>query len=138
MYKDLVKKEVERRFYGYAPSGIHVVSFKDGRGVVEFCLGDKSTSATFTINQGLVYLASGPQDEFYNQYPLIKPPVDPKFDFNVCCERAFGLSEYNGKITNLTLKKRYENESWIEFSCDECNARLRFDQKNSKTPWSKI
>lgn len=138
MHKDLVRKEIERRFYGYAPSDIHVVSYKDGQGRVEFLLGGKPSSATFSLKQGFVYLTSGPQDEFYNDYPLIKPPVDPKFDFNTCCERAFGLSEYNGRITNLTLIKRYEDGSWIEFSCDSCRTRLRFDQTNSRAPWSKI
>jgi hypothetical protein len=137
MHEELVRKEIERRFYGYAPSHIHVTQYKNGKGVVEFLLGLNRSSATFSIKHGAAYLTSGPQDDFYNEYPLFKPPVDPALDFNDCCERAIRLSDHNGKITNFTLVKRYENESYIEFRCNDCQSILRFNQAGGKARWSK-
>ncbi len=138
MCEELVRGELERRFYGYALSEVRVTEFRNGRGWVDFLLGQKSCSAEFSLDQGSVYIVRGPQDDFYNEYPLIKPNVDPMFDFSPCCERAFNLTKHNGKVTNLALVKRWERESWIEFRCDRCGARLRFDQAGARAPWSKI
>ncbi|WP_157832171.1 hypothetical protein [Pseudomonas sp. S09G 359] len=135
---ELVKCEINRRYNGYSPSGISIKKFQDGRGYVDFLLGVKPCSAEFSITQGLVYISRGPQDDFYNEYPLIKSFVDPEFDFETCCEQAFQLTKYNGRVTNLTLIKRREDGIHIEFKCNVCTARLLFDGSNAKSPWSKI
>lgn len=138
MSEALVKEELERRFYGYGLADIHVQKPKDGKVLADFLLGPKRYQAELSISQGSAYILRGPQDDFYNDYPLIKKVVDPKFDFNLCCERAFRLSEHNGRITDLILVKRWEALSQIEFRCETCGERLWFDQKNSGAPWSKI
>lgn len=138
MHEALVKEELERRFYGYGLADIHVEEFKDGKVWADFLLGTKRCRAELSISQGSAYILRGPQDDFYNEYPLIKKDVDPKFDFNVCCQRAFRLSNHNGQITGLTLVKRWEAQSRIEFKCKACGTRLWFDQKNGGAPWSKI